>query len=124
MARRKFMSTKMATWKPLSTAMSQKEFDDRYIALLAKEARLSATSYRGLLLHLAQTCDSRRYVRARPDNLGRVGHPPKVPPAVEARHAALLAEGVKPSRADSMAAQGDKKLADALRKRRTKKPKP
>jgi hypothetical protein len=118
------MSTTMATWKSLSVAMSQKEFDDLYIAHLAKEAVLPRRNYRGLLLYLAKTCDSRRYVRAQPDNLGRVGQPPKVPPAVEARHAELIAEGVKPSHADSMAAQGDKKLADALRKRRTKKPRP
>jgi hypothetical protein len=115
----------MSEWNPLSDAISQKKFDDLYIAELAKEAGLPRNAYRRLLLYLASKCDRRRY-KKQPNDLGRrSGRPRKeVPVAVEALHAALLTEGVKPSRADRIAAQGDKKLAEVLRKRRAKKPKP
>jgi hypothetical protein len=120
--RRVFRRSKMAEWKPLAAAISQKKFDDLYIALLGKEPELPETDFRGLLLHLAKTRDSRRYGRTKPENLGRRGRRPlEVSPAAEAHHAALIAVGEKPSRADFIAAQGDKNLAEVLRKRRTRK---
>jgi hypothetical protein len=57
-------------------AINQRQFDDRYIAFLAKKGNLTKRNYRELLLYLAQKRDRRRYEDTQPNNLGRVGRPP------------------------------------------------
>ena len=70
-----FGRSKMAKWEPMASAISQKQYDDNYITLLAKEAKVRPTHYRKLLLHLAATRDTRRYHNTQPGNLGRRGRP-------------------------------------------------
>jgi hypothetical protein len=113
-----FGRSKMAKWEPMASAISQKQYDDNYITLLAKEAKVRPTHYRKLLLHLAATRDTRRYHNTQPGNLGRRGRPPlEVPREVQVQYSALRARGEKPSRAASIAAKGEKNLAAVLRKR-------
>jgi len=85
----------MAQWGLLKNVISQKQFDDEYILLLAREAakrdkfgRPLAVAPEGepditdpdvlrfALLHLARTKDTARYY-SQPDDLGKRGRPPK-----------------------------------------------
>ena len=59
--------------------ITQKQFDDEYIAMLARLAGVpdpdigNADHLRKALLHLARTTDSTRYRDTQPDDLGKPG---------------------------------------------------
>jgi hypothetical protein len=63
--------------------ITQKHYDDEYIAMLARRAGVTdpdignADHVRKALLHLARTKDGTRYRGSQPDDLGKPGQPPK-----------------------------------------------
>jgi len=76
MARGKF-TNRMADWGLLQHVQKLTDFDPEYCTLIAKKAGCEPDDFRAMFFYLARTCDRRRYLLGRPDNLGQRRRPSK-----------------------------------------------